>query len=53
MTVEVWPTADELATKIAERLTDRIAQVQQTGRRPSVVLTGGDDRDRRLPADHR
>lgn len=41
MTTEVWPSADELATKIAERITRRIAEVQRAGRRPSIVLTGG------------
>lgn len=41
MTVEVWPTAGALATKIAERISTRLAEVQRTGRRPSIVLTGG------------
>lgn len=41
MTIEVWPSADELATKIAERLSARVAQIQRTGKTPSVVLTGG------------
>ncbi|WP_456694895.1 6-phosphogluconolactonase [Aeromicrobium sp. P5_D10] len=41
MTVEVWPTADVLAAKIAERISTRLAEVQRTGRRPSIVLTGG------------
>lgn len=41
MTVEVWPSSEALATAIAERIADRLAHVQRTGRRPSVVLTGG------------
>lgn len=41
MTVEVWPTSEDLAAKIAERITTRLAEVQRTGRRPSIVLTGG------------
>lgn len=41
MTTEVWPTADELATVIAERMVAKIALVQREERRPSVVLTGG------------
>lgn len=41
MNVETWPDADSLATAIAERIVERIALVQQAGRTPSVVLTGG------------
>lgn len=41
MTVEVWRDADALATAIAERIVERLAQVQRTGRTPAVVLTGG------------
>lgn len=41
MTVETWPDADALATAIAERIVDRLSHVQQTGRTPTVVLTGG------------
>lgn len=41
MSVEVWPDAATLAAKIAERITERLALVQRTGRRPSIVLTGG------------
>lgn len=41
MTTEVWPDSEALAGVIAERLVERIARVQQAGRRPSVVLTGG------------
>lgn len=41
MSIEVWSSADELANKIAERLTARITQIQRTGKTPSVVLTGG------------
>jgi 6-phosphogluconolactonase len=39
--VEVWADADALAAAIAERFVARIADVQQSGRVPSVVLTGG------------
>ncbi|MET0822662.1 MAG: 6-phosphogluconolactonase [Aeromicrobium sp.] len=38
---EVWPDADSLAGAIAQRIVDRLAQVQQSGRTPSIVLTGG------------
>ena len=38
---EVWPDADALAGAIAQRISDRLAQVQQSGRTPSIVLTGG------------
>ena len=41
MSVEVWPDADALADAIAERIVDRLTQVQRTGRTPAVVLTGG------------
>lgn len=41
MTTQTWPDADALAVAIAGRITERIAQVQQGGRTPSVVLTGG------------
>jgi 6-phosphogluconolactonase len=40
-TIQVWADADALADAIAERLVGRIAEVQQAGRVPSVVLTGG------------
>lgn len=38
---EIFPDAETLATSIASLLSIRIADVQATGRRPSVVLTGG------------
>jgi 6-phosphogluconolactonase len=38
---EVWPDADALAGAIAQRIVDRLVQVQQSGRTPSIVLTGG------------
>ena len=38
---EIWPDADALAGAIAQRILDRLAQVQQSGRTPSIVLTGG------------
>ncbi len=38
---EVVPDARTLATTVASLLSIRIADVQATGRRPSVVLTGG------------
>jgi 6-phosphogluconolactonase len=41
MTTEVWPDADALADAIAQRIVDRLAHVQQAGRTPSIVLTGG------------
>ena len=41
MTTTVWPDAEALATAIAERIVERIAQLQQGGRVPTVVLTGG------------
>jgi 6-phosphogluconolactonase len=41
MTTDVWPDADSLAQGIAERFVERIAEVQQSGRTPTVVLTGG------------
>lgn len=41
MTVEVWPSSEVLAAKIADRITTRLAEVQRAGRRPSIVLTGG------------
>ncbi|AWB92190.1 6-phosphogluconolactonase [Aeromicrobium chenweiae] len=41
MTTEVWPTAEELAAIIAERITEKIAAVQREGRTPTIVLTGG------------
>lgn len=41
MSLEVWPDADALAGAIAERIVERLAHVQQTGRTPAVVLTGG------------
>lgn len=41
MTVEKWPDAEALATAIAERIVERIAHVQQTGRTARVALTGG------------
>ncbi|MET1038580.1 MAG: 6-phosphogluconolactonase [Aeromicrobium sp.] len=41
MTTEVWPDAEALAGAIAERVVDRLAHVQRTGRTPSIVLTGG------------
>lgn len=41
MTAEVWADADALAHAIAERIVERLAQVQRAGRTPAVVLTGG------------
>lgn len=41
MTTQVWPDADALATAIAQRIAERMAQVQREGRTPSIVLTGG------------
>ncbi|QGG41295.1 6-phosphogluconolactonase [Aeromicrobium yanjiei] len=41
MTTEVWPTAEELAAVIAQRITDKVAEVQREGRTPTIVLTGG------------
>lgn len=41
MTTQIWPDADALAQAIADRVVARLAQVQQSGRTPSVVLTGG------------
>ena len=38
---EVWSDADALADAIAQRIVGRLAQVQQAGRTPSIVLTGG------------
>lgn len=40
-TVETWSGPDELAGAIAARIVRRIAEVQQAGGVPSVVLTGG------------
>lgn len=54
MTVEVWSDADTLAAAIAERIVERLAAVQQTGRTPRVVLTGGTiatSAYERIPAD--
>lgn len=39
--VRVLPTADELATAVAEALIARLAEVQAEGRVPAVALTGG------------
>lgn len=41
MTIEIWADADALANAIAERIVERLAQVQRAGRTPAVVLTGG------------
>jgi 6-phosphogluconolactonase len=41
MTTKIWPTADELGQAIADRVVARLAEVQQSGRTPSIVLTGG------------
>lgn len=41
MSTEVWPDADALAGAIAARIVDRLADVQRSGRTPSIVLTGG------------
>ena len=41
MSVEVWPDANALAEAIAQRIVERLAHVQQSGRIPTVVLTGG------------
>ncbi|MCW2840584.1 MAG: pgl [Aeromicrobium sp.] len=41
MITEVSPDADALAGVIATRIVDRLARVQQAGRTPSIVLTGG------------
>lgn len=38
---EVWSDADALAEVIAQRIVGRLAEVQQSGRTPSIVLTGG------------
>ncbi|MET0449349.1 MAG: 6-phosphogluconolactonase [Aeromicrobium sp.] len=40
-TTEIWDDAEALGAAIAERIVERIAQVQRTGRTPSIVLTGG------------
>lgn len=41
MTIEVHPDADALAEAIAARLSARVGEIQDEGRTPSVVLTGG------------
>jgi 6-phosphogluconolactonase len=41
MTTQIFPDADTLAHAIADRFVERLAAVQQAGRTPSVVLTGG------------
>ena len=41
MTTKIWPTSDELAQAIADRVVVRLAEIQQSGRTPSIVLTGG------------
>lgn len=41
MSVEVLPSADELARVVATRLVGRLVELQRDGRVPSVVLTGG------------
>jgi 6-phosphogluconolactonase len=41
MSAEVWPDADALADAIAERIVDRLTEVQRSGKSPSIVLTGG------------
>lgn len=40
-TVQVVPTADELAQVVAERLVAQLIRLQAEGRVPSIVLTGG------------
>ncbi|KQX75971.1 MULTISPECIES: 6-phosphogluconolactonase [Aeromicrobium] len=40
-TTEIFPDADALADAIARRVVDRLAEVQRSGRTPSIVLTGG------------
>jgi 6-phosphogluconolactonase len=39
--VEISATAEELARSVATRLVRRLAELQDAGRTPSVVLTGG------------
>lgn len=39
--VVVVPDADALATLIADRLTERVAELQAAGSRPRIALTGG------------
>lgn len=41
MTIDVHPDADDLATAISMRLSERVAELQARGRTPRVVLTGG------------
>ncbi|MFC5678864.1 6-phosphogluconolactonase [Aeromicrobium endophyticum] len=38
---EIWSDADALADAIAQRIVARLAEVQRSGRTPSIVLTGG------------
>jgi 6-phosphogluconolactonase len=41
VTVEVVSTAEELARVVATRLVQRLVALQDDGRVPSIVLTGG------------
>jgi 6-phosphogluconolactonase len=41
VTIEVVPTAEELARVVATRLVERLVALQGDGRVPSIVLTGG------------
>lgn len=41
MEIEIFSKPDALAADVATRLIARIADVQATGRRPQIVLTGG------------
>lgn len=53
MNIEIAGDPAELASKVAKRLVERLAEIQATGRTPSLVLTGGTiaiDIYRELPA---
>jgi 6-phosphogluconolactonase len=41
MSIQTYTDADALADAIAQRIVGRLAEVQQSGRTPAIVLTGG------------